>query len=97
MYGLQEPVSEETPAEESEKKPKLGHYAHPTDPFVAWCGMPRTTGGYKSCQNMRRDVCPLCADLLRRLGGDWWWDTHCRYYESNCHRNIGTTFHDCVQ
>lgn len=97
MTELQMPNVGEAPVEEKEEEPALTHWPHPTDSTICWCGKLKDKAGFGNGVKVGGlKTCPLCNDLLHRFGGNWWWDTHRRHYESNCHIYNVHAFHDCV-
>lgn len=80
---------------EREREQDLTHYDHPTDSTINWCGKPKQEAGFGPKIGKSPKSCPICEDLLRRFGATWWWDTHRRHYESQCHVHHNIAFHNC--
>ncbi len=99
MQELKNPTIDETPSDEEQKEPNVRHIAHPTDPMLCWCGEVGDTPNFRNGEgthNPTSFTCALCAELLRRFGTDWWWQTHRLHFESKCHVVDDTAFHNCM-
>lgn len=90
--------TDQTTDAENDKEPALTHWYHPTNPTTFWCGTPRKQGFTNETVAPQGTVksCPMCSDLDRRFGWGWWWETHCRYFESQCHIHGNLSFHNCI-